>query len=55
VVVQIAHGGGCCVGVGELCEAESFGTTRLFVVDQAEAEDLPDATEGLHNLLFGDA
>lgn len=52
VVVEVAYGGGCCVGVGELCEAKALWSASFLVVDQAEVVDLPNATQCFDDELF---
>jgi hypothetical protein len=55
VVVEIAHSGGCCVGVGELCKSKALWSASLFVVDEAEVVDLSNATECFYDELLGSA
>jgi hypothetical protein len=55
VVVQIAHSGGGCIGVGELCEPEALGTAGFLVVNQSEVQNLANATKCLDDELFSAA
>ena len=54
-LVQIPHGGGRGVDIGVFEEAEAFGSASLFVVHEAEVDDLADAAEDVADLFFADA
>lgn len=55
IVVEVAHRRGSVFGVGEFCETEALGPAAIFVVDESEAEDLADATEGFDDELLAHA
>ena len=55
MAIQIPHSRCSGVGVGVFEEAKALGFASLFVVDEAEVDDLPDAAEDLADLLFADA
>ena len=55
VVVEVAHGRGGGVSVGELGEAVALGAARLAVVDEAEMQERADGRADLGDLLFGEA
>lgn len=44
-VVEVAHRGGCSIGVGEFSETKALRTSSFLVVDEAEVEYLANAPE----------
>jgi hypothetical protein len=54
VVVQVANGGSCCIGVGKVCESISLGLSSLWVHHQTKLGHSSCRAENVSDLFLGE-